>query len=120
MNPLAIIGILVLSTASAIMMISYSNEQVQHSRTMEQISNIQSERLLENLLVDAKDGNLLLENNSPIPIHVREIRLLDDDGNVLYAQKADFSISSAQTHTYVPSTEISNAIDRLTQSGGMP
>lgn len=97
MNPLVITGILAVTIASVATMLSFSNEQIRYSDTTEQISAIQAERLQENVQVGTGDGTLQLKNAGPIPVTIKEIRLLDDDGQIILRQSVDQQISAAQT-----------------------
>ena len=97
MNPLVITGILAVVIASAYLMISFSTEQVRYSGVIEQTSTMQTERLREEAVLSIQDGQLLLENTGSVPIQIREIRLLDNDGRIILRQETDRRILSAQT-----------------------
>ena len=99
MNPIVIAGIMAMAVLSSAMMISFSDGQVRHSNTAEQVSNMQAERVQERLLVTSRDGQLLLENTGSVTVHVKEIRVLDGDGQIISRQKADVAVPAAHTGT---------------------
>ena len=113
MNPIAIAGVLAVTVASTGLMISFSGQQVQYSQTVEQTASLQAERLQENLSVTAGGGVLFVENTGPLPVQIREIRVLDDAGHVILAQKADDTARVSQTIQPDMGADLTEALQRI-------
>ena len=96
MNPLVITGILAVVLVSSAMMVSFSGKQLEYSNTSEELSSMQVQRVQEELQVTVhNDGQLKLANTGPVPVRVVEVRMLDNDGNIVTRQKTDITISSS-------------------------
>lgn len=96
MNPIVITGMLAMAVFSVALMITLSNEQVRYSHTVEAASEAQSQRLREEMAAVLAGSQVLVENTGPVRITVKEIRVLDSDGYVVHAQKADSDIAVGQ------------------------
>ena len=96
-NPIVIAGIMAMAVLSSAMMISFSDGQVRHSHTAEQVSNLQAERVQERMSVTSRDGQVIFENTGSVTVHVKEIRMLDGDGQIISRQKADVAVPAAHT-----------------------
>ncbi len=114
MNPIVILGVLAVAVASISMMISFSDEQVRYSDTMQRTVEMQAQRLQEQAAVTIQDGQLWLKNTGPVPIHVREVRILDDSGSVIHTQKAETTILSSQTQAIPADLRVADAITQIT------
>ena len=97
MNPLVITGILAVTVASVALLISFSNEQVRYSGVIERTSTMQVERLQEDVTVGIRDGQLVLKNTGPVHVQIMEVRLIDEEGNVVMRQKVNHTILAAQS-----------------------
>ncbi len=117
MNPIVILGVLAVAVASISMMISFSDEQVRYSDTTQRTAEMQAQRLQEQAAVTIQDGELRLKNMGSVPIHIREIRILDDSGFVIHTQKAETTILSSQTHTIPADPRVADAIAQITSRG---
>jgi len=96
MNPLVITGIMAMTVLVSVLMISFSDGQIRYSQTAQKVSNMQAERVREDVSVSLQDdGLLLLENTGSVPVRIVEIRVLDGDGQVVSRQKADVPVSPA-------------------------
>ena len=98
-NPIVIAGMLVIAVFSAAMMMTLSGEQARYSRTVEITSEVQSQRIHEELDADLRGDNILVENTGPVDLRIKEIRIIDPDGQMRYMQKIDLDLSAAQSHT---------------------
>ena len=114
MNPIVIVGILALAILTAIMMVSFSNDQVRQMHTTEKVSTIQVERLREEVsATTAKKGDhIQINNTGSIPIRLKEIRILDDNGHITYREKIDQHITASQSITLNTSPEIKEIITK--------
>ncbi len=111
MNPLVIVGVLAMTITAAAMMLSFSDDQVEYSHVTEQISSIQSERVREEVTV-ARDGEgIQIRNTGSIPVQIKEIRLLDAEGNIVMRQKADVRVLAAQSYV-IDAPDIADALGR--------
>ena len=78
---------------------------------------MQSERLRESVLVTIQDGKLHLENTGVVPVQIREIRVMNDDGHITSQQKVDESILVSQQDTILAVNSIINqTIQQIAQS----
>lgn len=96
-NPLIITGILTMAIAVTAMMLSFSTQQVQYSKTVEQASTLQAQRLAEDLEATMNGKQIQIKNTGSNSIQIKEIRILDDTGRVIITQKVDDKILSAQS-----------------------
>ncbi len=96
MNPLVIVGVVTVSLLAAGMIVSFSGDQLRYSQTAERIAEMQSERTREELDATYGDGRITLENPGSVPVHIVEIRILDDDGHMIHREKADSTIAPAR------------------------
>ena len=96
MNPLVIVGVVTVSLLAAGMIVSFSGDQLRYSQTAERIAEMQSERTREELRATYEGGRISLENPGSMPVHIVEIRVLDDDGRITYREKADGTVAPAR------------------------
>lgn len=96
MNPIVIMGMVVVAVFFTALMLTLSDEQILYSHTVEETSEIQSQRLHEEMHAVMDRGQILVENTGSVRITVKEIRVIDDDGFVVHSQKEDFEIHVAQ------------------------
>ena len=87
-----------MALASSAMMVTFSDRQLDYSNTSETLSTMQVQRVQEEVLVTVQDdGYLELTNAGSVPIRIVEVRVLDDDGNIVSTQKTSVSISSSDS-----------------------
>ena len=100
MNPIVIIGIMAMTVSAGIMMISFSNDQIRYSELSGQISEMQQQRISEEIAVTASgDGLLEIKNTGHLPVQIKEIRVLNEQGHVIFRQKTDSTVLASNTIT---------------------
>lgn len=102
-----------MTVASFALMTTFSNEQVRYSQVAEETSNLQVQRLLEKLSVTIQDGQVHMKNTGSIPVQVKEIRILNNDGDVILQEKAEQTIHVSQTGTIQSSPRIERALQEI-------
>ena len=110
MNPLVITGILAVTVASFAMMVSFSDEQMRHSDMSERMAEMNAQRVREDVSAVLAGEQLSLENTGPVPVLIKEIRVLDGSGHIVSRQKTDVAVSTAQTGTIQLDGNMSRAI----------
>ena len=100
MNPIVIIGIMAMTVSAGIMMISFSNDQIRYSELSGQISEMQQQRISEEIAVAASDDGLLeIKNTGHLSVQIKEIRVLNEQGHVIFRQKTDSTVLASNTIT---------------------
>ena len=74
MNPILVTGSLAVAAASAGMLVSFSADQAEYSRSLETASSMQSERLREQLSVERGPGGVSVRNTGTVPVTILEVR----------------------------------------------
>jgi len=118
MNPLVITGTVAIAVLASAMLATYSDLQLEHSHTSQQVSNIQAQRLQEDVSVEIRDDRIILENKGPVPVRIMEIRIIDDDGHVVAQQKSDLRVAVAAQETQGIGPEISTAFENTREESG--
>ena len=113
MNPIAIAGVLAVTMASAGLMVSFTGEQVRYSQAAGQTAALQAERLQEGLSVTAAGGALVVENTGPLPVQIREIRVVDGSGRVIATQGSGEAVGVSQTAEPRLDPGIRDALERI-------
>lgn len=118
MNPIVIVGILAVTISAAAMMISFSSQQVRYSDDVSRISDMQAQRLAEEVSVRmGPDGVLHVENTGSVPIRIKEIRVLDDSGRITSRHVTDEAVPARHTGSMATSPEIDEAMLRIARGG---
>lgn len=102
---------------SSALLMTISNGQIDHSRTLEMTAEIQSQRLQEQLQALMYNDTLLVENTGTVGILVKEIRILDENGRVIHMQKDDSYLTSTQNSTIQLDSETHRIITQYVGGG---
>ena len=109
----AFLGIIVMA---AIM--SASANQTQFSVTAADSISIQNDKVKENIKATiTKDGQLEIKNDWAKTTRIKEIRVIDDNGNVILRETLDADIGSFRTSSLEPqvAARISEKINSIPQ-----
>lgn len=101
MNPILVAGALAVAAASAAMMVSFSAEQAEQWRWAERASQMQSERLREQVLVEGGPESVLVRNTGTVPVTILEVRTVEPDGRVSAQKSARVTVAPGQS-AYLP------------------
>ena len=71
-EPHTVTGSLAVAAASAGMLVSFSADQAEYSRSLETASSMQSERLREQLSVERGPGGVSVRNTGTVPVTIQE------------------------------------------------
>ena len=111
MNPIVITGMLAMTVSAAVMMISFSNDQIRYSESTQKISEIQTQRISEEMILTTTDsGQIEVKNTGTVPVQIREVRIIDDQGHVTFRQKADQTIFATRTAMLDADSKITDVV----------
>ena len=97
MNPILVTGSLAVAAASAGMLVSFSADQAEYSRSLETASSMQSERLREQLSVERGPSGVSVRNTGTVPVTILEVRTVGDGGQVTSQDQVRLRIPAGQS-----------------------
>ena len=103
MNPILITGALAVAAASAGMMASFSADHAEYARAVERASAMQSDRLREQLSVEAgPDGGVSVFNSGTVPVTILEVRSIGPDGRVAWSEPVSVRVGPGRSAEVIP------------------
>lgn len=115
-SPFVAVGIALLGIVVMAAILSTSANQMQFSVTAAESASIQNDKVKENIEAKlTKDGQLEIKNDWGKITRIKEIRVIDDDGNVVLREALDIEINSFRISNLDPqiASRISEKINSL-------
>lgn len=115
-SPFVAAGVALLGIVVMAAILSTSANQMQFSVTASESASIQNDKVKENIEATlTKDGQLNIKNDWGKTTRIKEIRVVDDGGNVVLRETIDAEISSFKTSSLDPqiASRISEKVNSL-------
>ena len=98
MNPILVTGSLAVAAAAAGMLVSFSADHAEYSRSVELASAAQSERLREQLSVErGPGGEVSVRNTGAVPVTILEVRTVGGGGQVTSQEQVRLRVPPGQS-----------------------
>ena len=98
MNPILVTGSLAVAAAAAGMLVSFSADHAEYSRSVELASAMQSERVREQLSVErGPGGEVSVRNTGAVPVTILEVRTVGPGGQVTSQEQVRLRVPAGQS-----------------------
>ena len=97
-NPILVTGSLAVAASAAGMLVSFSADHAEYSRSVELASAAQSERIREQLSVErGPDGEVRVRNTGAVPVTILEVRTVGAGGQVTSQEQVRLRVPAGQS-----------------------